>query len=324
MATSRREWLACGAAALAGCSSGIGVVRIAIFRGEEFVPLAKSLEYFQAEGIEVELHELPSSSKAMEALFGGSAEVVAGGYDHAVRLALEGRLAKSFTVLTSRSPLALVASPKAARITRIEDLKGATVGVSAFGSSGNHFLNFLLSRHGMSKDDVKLIATGGGHAVTVASAEQGRADAIVTLPGSLAILKSRNPDLRILADATSLEGTREIFGVDQYPGVCMMAPAPWLAAHPNEARKLARAMVRTLVWAGAHSAEEMMNRLSHQPSREEAEGLRSLIAAIAGGGRMPAKGPEAVRDMLAVTYPDVKRLDLASTFTNEYLVEVPQ
>lgn len=322
MPTSRREWLAAGAGALAGCSTAPGVIRIAIFRGEEFVPLAKSLGHFPAEGLEVEVHELPSSSKAMEALFGGSTDVVAGGYDHALRLAIAGRRAKSFAVLTARSPLALVASPKATRIAKIEDLRGAITGVSAFGSSGNHFLNYLLARHGMSKDDVKLIATGGGHAVTVASAEQGRADAIVTLPASLAILKSRNPGLRVLADAISPEGTREIFGVEHYPGICMMAQEQWLAEHALEARKLARAMVRTLDWARAHSAEEMMQRLGRQPSREEAEGLRSLIAASADRGLMPGKGPEAVRDMLAATYPEARQLDLASTFTDEYLAEV--
>lgn len=323
MATSRREWLAASAGALAGCSSNAhGLIRIAIFRGEEFVPLAKALGHFPADGLEVEVHELPSSSKAMEALFGGSADVVAGGYDHALRLAIAGRKAKSFAVLTARSPLALAVSPKAPRIARIEDLKGATAGVSAFGSSGNHFLNYLLARHGMNKDDVKLIATGGGHAVTVASAEQGRADAIVTLPASLAILKSRNPGLRVLADAISPEGTREIFGVEHYPGVCMIAQDRWLAEHAESARKLTRAMVRTLEWARSHSAADLMDKLGRQPSREEAEGLSSLIAAIAHRGRMPPKGPEAVRDMLAATYPEVKQLDLASTFTEEYLSEV--
>jgi NitT/TauT family transport system substrate-binding protein len=312
--------LGAGATALSACNrGGTRAVRIAIFRGEEFTPLAKALGHFGADGIDVEVHELQSSSKAMEALFGGSTDVVAGGYDHAVRLAIEGRRSKSFTVLTVRSPLALVASPRAGHIGRVADLKGATVGVSAFGSSGNHFLNFLLARNGLKRDDVQLIATGGGHAVTVASAEQGRADAIVTLPASLAILRARNPGLRVLADATSVEGTRAIFGVDYYPGICMMAGDRWLEANEDAASKLARAMVRTLVWVRQHTAEEMLGKLGRPGLREEADGLRSLIAAASADGVMPPKGPEAVREMLAATYPAVRELALENTFTNRFV-----
>src|SRR6266508_3987399 len=110
-------------------------LHIAVYRGEEFVPLTKALGYFSAEGIDAEVSELASSGKAMEALLGGSADVVAGGYDHCVRLAVEGRRTKSFFVLTVRSNLALVASPAASRIRGVADLKGAKVGVSSFGSS---------------------------------------------------------------------------------------------------------------------------------------------------------------------------------------------
>src|SRR4051794_11395992 len=96
-----------------GCQRPSAIpLRIAVYRGEESVPLTKSLGHFALEGIDAEISELASSSKAMEALLGGSADVVAGGYDHAVRLAVEGRRTKSFFVLTVRSNLALVASPK--------------------------------------------------------------------------------------------------------------------------------------------------------------------------------------------------------------------
>jgi NitT/TauT family transport system substrate-binding protein len=304
-------------AVVCACSrSGNPVTRIAIFRGEEFTPLAHSLGHFTAEGLEVEIHDLPSTSKAMEALFGGSADVVTGGYDHALRLALEGKRAKSFVVLTVRSPLALVVSPKAPHIRRIEDLKGALVGVSAFGSSGNHFINLLLSRHGLSPKDIHLVATGGGHAVTVASAEQGRVAAIVTLPVSLAVLQARHPRLTILANASTLEGTRQIFGVDRYPGICMMAQASWLEKNGDTAARLARAMVRTLVWAREHTAEQLRQQLPNRSGQpEELEGLRATVAVASPDGRMPPQGPDAVRDVLAATYPAVRTLDLSTTFT---------
>jgi len=303
-----------------GCHADPGHVRIAIFRGEELTPLAQALGHFRAQQLDVEIHEVPSSSKAMEALFGGSVEIVAGGYDHAIRLAAEGRQARSFTVMTMRSPLGLVASPKATRIRAISDLKGAKVGISAFGSSGHHFVHLLLHRHGLKPSDVQMVATGGGHKVTVASAEQGRVDAIVTLPVSQAVLRSRHAALTILANGQTPDGTKEIFGVEEYPAICLMAEIPWLEAHPDTARRMARAMLHTLEWARTHTPEEFQGKLGRTSGgAEEREGLRVTIELCSRDGRMPLRGPEAVRDAVAVSYPRVRQVDVARTFTDEFV-----
>jgi NitT/TauT family transport system substrate-binding protein len=305
---------------LVGCSGGGSKIRIAVFRGEELVPLAKSLGHFEKEGLDAEVNELASSSKAMEALLGGSVDAVAGGYDHAIRLASERRETQSFMVLSVRSPLALVASPKNARIRAIGDLKGATVGVSAFGSSGNYFVNLLLSRNKLAQSDVNLIATGGGHAVTVAWAEQGRVDAIVTLPASLAILRTRHPEMVVLANGSTPEGSQAIFGVDAYPAISLMAQGAWLGQNETAARALTRAMLRTLRWVGEHSVEEFQMQLRGRSGQsEELEGLRATIATRSLDGRMPKGGPEAVRDLVAASAPQVRTVDVASTYTDRYL-----
>jgi NitT/TauT family transport system substrate-binding protein len=304
--------LALPVALAAGCRRSSSIVRVAIFRGEEFTPLAKELGYFAGEGLEVDVSEAASSSKAMQALFGASADVVTGGYDHAIHLAAEGRRARAFIVLTTRSPLALVSRS----IRRIEDLRGATVGISAFGSSGQHFVTYLLHRHGLTAKDVKFAITGGGHSVTVASLEHGQLDAIVTLPPSLAILRARIPNLAILANGTSVEGTREVFGVDQYPGVAMMAQGSWIDANRETVARLTRAMRKTLTWVRSHSAEEMQQRLRKREGLpEELEGLRATIASCSPDGRMPPGGPEAVREVLAASYPNIRSIDLGSTYT---------
>lgn len=321
---SRREWfllLLFLAGAVACTREPRARIRVAIFRGEEFTPLAAALGHFAAEGLEVEVNEVASTSKAMQALFGGSADIVTGGFDHAVHLAGEGRQTRSFFVLTTRSPLALVASPKSPRITRVEDLKGATIGISAFGSSGQHFVTHLLARHGLTAADVKFAVTGGGHSVTVASIEHGQVDAIVTLPASLAILRARIPKLTILADAAGADDSRRVFGVEEYPGVAMMAQADWLAKNGDTARAMTRAMAKTLDWVRSHSAEELKARLPNRADApvEELEGLRATIAGASRDGRMPAGGPEAVRTVLAASYPGIASLALAGTYTDEFV-----
>lgn len=303
-----------------GCGSNGQQVRIGVYRGEDLTPLTEALGHFAAEGLQVEVNELAGTSKAMEALFGGSVDVVAGGYDHAIRLATEGRAARSFMVMSVRSPLALVASPKTKRVRKVEDLKGSPVGVSAFGSSGNYFVEMLLSRHGLSRQDVQILATGGGHAVTVAWAEQGHVDAIVTLPASLSVLKSRHRDLVILANGTTAEGSKEVFGVESYPAICMMAKAEWLGLNGDKARALARAMRRTLDWIGDHSPEEFQTKLrGRSDSPEELEGLRAIIETRSRDGLMPEGGAEAIRDAVAVSVPAVRNVDVKSSFTNEFV-----
>lgn len=311
------------AAMLAGCGGGGASspkVRIALFRGEELVPLTKALGHFEKEGIDAEVNELASSSKAMEALLGGSVDVVAGGYDHAIRLAAEGRGTQSFMVLSVRSPLALVASPKKPRVRSVGDLKGATVGVSAFGSSGNYFVNLLLSRHKLAQSDVNLIATGGGHAVTVAWAEQGRVDAIVTLPASLSILRTRHPDLVVLANGSTPEGSQAIFGVDAYPAICLMAQEGWLKGNEHAARAMTRAMLSSLRWIGEHTVEEFQTQLRGRSGQaEELEGLRATIATRSLDGRMPKGGPQAVRDLVAASAPRVRSVNVEATYTDRYV-----
>ncbi len=308
------------ALALAGCGSpGGGPVRIALFRGEELTPLAESLGHFAAEGAPVELHELPSSSKAMEALFGGSVDVVAGGFDQAIRLAAQGRVARAFEVMMVRSPMALVASPRARKPVRsVVDLSGATVGVSAFGSSGHNMVNLLLTRAGIAPAAVNVIATGGGHAVTVAAAEQGKVDAIVTLPASLAILRARKPDLVVLADGQTADGTRAIYGVDRYPAVCLMARPEWLSTNRDLAGKLARAMIRTQRWVASHTAEEFQRAARKGGGApEELPGFAATIASVSPDGLMPPGGPEAARDAVAASLPEARAVDLAALHTAE-------
>ena len=71
---------------------------------------------------------------------------MAGFYDHTIQMAAQGRDVRAFlSVLRYPGLVAVSASP---RISKIEDLKGRIVGVSAAGSSTNMFLNYLLAVHG--------------------------------------------------------------------------------------------------------------------------------------------------------------------------------
>lgn len=82
-------------------------------------------------------------------------------------------------------------------------------------------------------------------------------------------------------------------------------------------------MRRTLVWIHAHSAEEVLDRIpAHLRSDDreaDLEHLRLVIGLLSKDGRIPSGGPEAVQRVLAASIDNVMSIDLASTYTNEFL-----
>ena len=112
--------------------------------------LAKQLGEYDKAGVDVELIDFKGGSQALQAVLGGSADVVSGYYDHCVNLAAKGQSLQSFVVYNRFPGLVLVVSPEGGKdIKSIKDLAGKSVGVSAPGSSTDFFLKYLLAKNGV-------------------------------------------------------------------------------------------------------------------------------------------------------------------------------
>ncbi len=101
------------------------------------VTMAQELGFYKEAGLNVTLLDFPGGAKSLEALMGGSTDVVCGFYDHTIQMAAQGKDLRAFVAML-RYPGLVLASPEAGRI---EDLKGKTVCFSAPGSSTHMFLN---------------------------------------------------------------------------------------------------------------------------------------------------------------------------------------
>src|SRR6201991_153270 len=60
--------------------------------------LAKQLGEYEKAGVDVEMIDFKGGSQALQAVIGGSADVVSGYYDHCVNLAAKGQNLQSFVV----------------------------------------------------------------------------------------------------------------------------------------------------------------------------------------------------------------------------------
>src|SRR5258706_7596304 len=117
-----------------------------------YLPLtiAESLGYFKDEGLEPTIVDFAGGSRALQAVIGGSADVVSGAFEHTLNMQAKGQPMRAF-VLQGRTPqIVLGVGTKAMPDYKsIADLKGKKIGVTAPGSSTNILANFVLGRGGL-------------------------------------------------------------------------------------------------------------------------------------------------------------------------------
>lgn len=328
---------------LAGCgsrSSGDGgtgkpvKVRLGI-GGQPLLPylpttLTQRLGHFEQEGLDVELQDLKGGSKALQALQGGSVDVVSGYYDHTVQMQAKGKDVRAFVNMLRSPSLVLAVSPGAEReITSVKDLKGAKVGITAPGSSTDFFLKYLLTKEGLAPDAASVQAVGG-EAAAIAAMESGRVDAAVMVDPAVSLLQQRlgtERRLQLLADTRTPQGSQEIFGVASYPAAVFYANQSWLSAHEDTAARLTRAMLRTLKWIEAHTAAEIQQRMPQEYAAGAPDVYRASIEHAKPGystdGLIDADGARAAAELQKSFSPEVTAatLDLSRTYTNTLVRE---
>jgi NitT/TauT family transport system substrate-binding protein len=304
-------------------------VRIAIGGQNQMIylptTLAQELGMYRDEGLDVELQDFAGGAKALQALVGGSADVVSGFYDHTIQMAAEGRALTAFVTMIRFPGLVLVTSPQsAATVTTIENLKGRTVGVTTAGSSSQMLLTYLLQRHGVAADAVSITAIGNA-ATAIAAIEHGRVDAGMMADPSFTLVSRRNPSLRVLADLRTEAGVSAAFGTHSYPGAVLYASADWIRANPDATRRLARAITRTLDWMHSHTPQQIAEKTPKTFRGDDdalyVEALTSSMPMFSPDGRMAADGAEAVHTLLAGSMDKVKgaAIDVSKTYTNEFI-----
>jgi len=69
-----------------------------------YLPLtiAEQLGYFKAEGLDVEISDFAGGARALQAVVGGSADVVSGAYEHTINLQNKGQMFQAFVLQGAR------------------------------------------------------------------------------------------------------------------------------------------------------------------------------------------------------------------------------
>src|SRR5438067_6457591 len=237
--------------------------------------LADRLGYFKDEGVNVEIVDFPGGAKALQAMVGGSADVVSGAFEHVVDMHAKGVEVQEFVLQDRYSGIVLgLAKTKAASYKSPKDLKGMKIGVTAPGSSTNILVNALLARDGLPPDAVSIIGVGASSGA-VAAMQKGQIDAISNLDPVITRLE-KSGDIVTVVDTRTQKGMNEVYG-GEYGAGCLYARTEFLRKNPNTAGALARAMVRALLWLQKSSPDQVVATVPAEYYGEDKELYKAAL-----------------------------------------------
>lgn len=222
-----------------------------------YLPLtiAERLGYFRDEGLEVEINDFPGGSKSLQAMIGGSADVVSGAFEHTITMQTLGQKVQAFVLQNTNPGISLgIARAQAAHYSWPKDLKGMKIGISAPGSSTQMLVNHLLASVGLTPDDVSWVGVGTG-STAVAAMRTGRIDALSSSEPVMSLLE-RSGDLKVVVETTTDAGVRSVFG-GPLPAATLYAKAAYIQQNPGTVQALTNAMVRALKWLQQATPDEV-------------------------------------------------------------------
>jgi NitT/TauT family transport system substrate-binding protein len=290
-----------------------------------YLPLTitERLGYFKDEGLNVRISDFAGGTRSLEAVVGGSADVVSGSYEHTINMQSRKIPFQAF-VLSGASPQISVAisSKLAAKYKSPKDLKGLKVGVSAPGSSTNMVVDYLLSKGGLKPSDVSIIGIGAG-ANVISAVDQGRVDVISQTDPAVTILE-KDGKVKVIAETRTPEGTEAIFG-GPMPAASLYAPIEFVKKNPNTVQALTNAMVRALLWMQDASPQQVLATVPEEYTLGNKAmylfAYNNVKTAYSKDGLFSEAGAKTTLKALSSSNPKLKteNVRLADTYTNEFV-----
>lgn len=290
-----------------------------------YLPLsiAERQGYFKDEGLDVSIVDFAGGSRALQAVVGGSADVVSGAFEHTVSMLAKRQPMRAF-VLQGRAPQVVLAVnvKTMPNFKTVADLKGKKIGVTAPGSSTQIMANFVLAKAGLKPSDVAFIGVGSTQGA-VAALRSGQIDAIANVDPVITILE-RSGDIKVVSDTRDVAESDRVFG-GPMPSATLYAPSGFVDKNPVTVQALTNAIVRADQWIRKAGPTEIVKAVPETYLLgDRAVYIDCYLKshnALSPDGLFPAKGAETAFRALASVDDKLARqkLDLAQTFTNEFV-----
>ena len=294
-----------------------------------YLPLtiAERRGYFEKEGLRVEINDFRGGGKALEALVGGSTDFVCGAYEHTLYMAAKGIAIKAIALQANSFGLVVgIGKAKAASYQSLKDLKGMKIGVTSPGSASAIGLAMLLSKAGMTLNDVSVIGVGGGPAAVVA-VTSGRLDAIANFDPAMSILQ-RDGAIKTILDTRQAKDLEYLYG-GPFAASAFYTSAAFVEKNPKTVQAFANAIGAALAWLGKATTDEIVAAVPPEYYGNDRETYRAMIESnrsrVSPDGRIAPEAAERTYRNLAAFEDTLKnaKIDLAKTYDNSFIERAP-
>jgi NitT/TauT family transport system substrate-binding protein len=286
--------------------------------------IAEKKGFFKDAGLDITINDFQGGSKSLEALMGGSADVVAGAYEHTIRMQQRGQAIKGFALIGRGMQLAIgLRNDVAGKVKGPADIKGMKFGITAPGSQTQMLVQSWAAKGGLKASDIVVIGVGAGASV-VAAIENKSVDGISQADPALTILQEKGL-IKIVLDTRTMKGNQELFG-GSMPAACLYAQPTLMTKTPNTAQALATAIVRADEWLQTAKPSEVADTVPQQYLLGDKaiyeKAFANVRETISPDGIMPADGPKNCLKFLVEGDPkiaaDAAKIKLEDTWTNDF------
>ena len=290
-----------------------------------YLPLtiAERRGYFKDQGLEVQFVEVPGGAKALQAMVGGSADIVSGAYEHTINMQAKGQPIVAVALQGRYNGIVLaVHKSKAAEYKSPKDLKGWKIGVTAPGSSTHMAVQNLIVKSGLKPDDIAAVGVGAS-AGAVAALKKTSVEAISNLDPVISKLET-DGDVVVVVDTRTAKGMQDVYGGAYHAG-CIYAPVDWVKKHPNTTQAVVNAMVRAALWLRTASVDDIVATVPKEYYGDDLNlyrtGLQKNKEGLSPDGLFSMQGAQNVHKVLHAFVPEVQKanINLAATFDNRFV-----
>jgi NitT/TauT family transport system substrate-binding protein len=285
-----------------------------------YLPLtvAERKGFFKEQGLDVAINDFGGGAKSLQALVGGSVDVVTGAYEHTIRMQVKGQDIVAVAEL-GRFPGIVVAvhKSKVDQIKSAADLKGMKIGVTAPGSSTMLTVHYAMVKAGLKATDAAFIGVGGG-ASAVAAMKKGEIDAISHLDPVIAKLEA-DGDIKVLIDTRTEAGSKALWGGSN-PAAVLYMKREFVEKNPNTTQRLTNALVKSLKWLATAKPEEVAAVVPEEYHLGDKalymEAVRKSLESYSRDGIASEAGMQSVLATLQALDPELAsaKVDLGRTF----------
>ena len=288
-----------------------------------YLPLtiAERKGFFKEQGLDVEIQDFSGGARSLQALVGGSVDVVTGAYEHTIRMQAKGQDIRAVIEL-GRFPAIAVGVKKDRKWSSPADFKGMKIGVTAPGSSTNMLMNFVMAKAGLSPSDASYIGIGSAQSA-LAAIQKGEIDAISHLEPVLSFLE-RAGEVNIVVDTRTEEGTRALFGGSNPAAVLYMRKS-FIDQNPKTVQALTNVFYKTLQWLKTASPEDIAATVPPEYLLGDKElyilAAKNSKASYSLTGILDPAGMKSTNDMLTKFDDELKgsNVDLSKTFDDSFV-----